>query len=271
MEPCTTVIIVNYKTASLTLQAAEAALAQPEVASVIIVDNDSGEADVAELEGAAADRDDRLRIIPNGSNVGFGRAVNLGLELVTTRFTALINSDAMVHNGCIGALVAALDCNPKLAVVGPHVRTPDGGTQCDAAGLFPTLSVTLRRTNRRGDRLPSPDWISGVMMVLPTDRFRSVGGFDPAFFMYYEDVDLCRRLRDQGYTVSVVPDAIITHLGGASHRSTRSNRAMEHAAFSVYLRRANEPRVHRWVLFVLGHLVGSAKTARELLVHPVKH
>jgi N-acetylglucosaminyl-diphospho-decaprenol L-rhamnosyltransferase len=266
MDRSTTAIIVNYRTADLTLQAVDAALSEPEVAEVIVVDNNSGPTDVLTLQGAVPERPESLRLVLNDQNVGFGQAVNTALSLVSTEFTALINSDAMLHPGCLKALTSALVADPALAVVGPRVLTGAGSTQPDAAGRFPSLSISLRRTNRHGDRMLAPDWISGVMMVLPTDALRSVGGFDPAFFMYYEDVDLCRRLHERGFGVAFVPAAVVTHLGAGSRRTARSQRAHARSAFKTYLRKADASVLERWALGFGGHLIDSLRTAHDVLV-----
>jgi GT2 family glycosyltransferase len=232
-----TVIVVNYRTAVLAIESARSALAEPEVTAALVVDNASGHDDVAALQGFAA-TNPAVTVIESSTNLGFGAAVNRAAAETVTPYVFLLHSDAVVASGSVAELVHALDSDPVLGVVAPIVRRADGALQLDAYGKFPTLMTALLRTNRRSRYLHQPDWVSGVAMLVRRTEFARLGGFDERYFMYLEDVDLCRRYRAAGATVRRVASASVTHLGGATRpsKTTHSNRYRE--SLDLYLAQA---------------------------------
>jgi N-acetylglucosaminyl-diphospho-decaprenol L-rhamnosyltransferase len=109
--------------------------------------------------------------------------------------------------------------------------------QADAQGDLPTAgAILLRRTRRHHDRV-APGWVSGVALMVRRAEFLAVGGFDPAFFMYYEDVDLCRRYRARGLELERVVEACVVHEGGRSRVSARAQKRAYDRSQDLYLTR----------------------------------
>lgn len=190
----------------------------------IVVDNASADASVAVA------REHGAEVIEMGRNVGFPAAVNVALHRVTSPTTLLLNPDLVVGDKAIERCLAVLDCDPTVAIVGPATRTPDGRPEPAAArhdrrawhivveslGLV-HMSRSLDRQmihNRARDR--DVDTVNGAFMLVRTDVLRDLGGLDDSVFMYLEDADLCRRVRDAGLRVRFVAGADAVHAGGAS-------------------------------------------------------
>ncbi len=217
-----TAVVVAYDSAAV-LPACLASL--PPGLRRLVVDNAStdGSAEAAAAAGAEVIRLDR--------NLGFGRAANLGLGAATTRYGLLLNADARCALGMVEALVAAAGRYPEAGLLSPMIRTPEGQLQFGRAGLF-------GRRHRTPPVPPEGDccapYAGGAAFLFPLEAFRAVGGFDPALFLYYEDDDLCLRLRRAGHSLIYVRAAALEHLSGRSSASSpRLQRAKEwHMAWS---------------------------------------
>ena len=199
-------VIVNYNVRDHLL-ACVRSLRDEGVREIVVVDNDSRD----ESGPALAAADPEARFLPAGSNLGFGTAANRGVAVTGASRVLVLNPDAVVEPGCVKALVAALDGDDALAVVGPRVDNPDGA-RYPSARRFPDLGVAAghaflglvrprnrfttryRMLDRDPDAAGEVDWVSGTCMLVRRSAFDAVGGFDEACFMYVEDVDLCWRL-----------------------------------------------------------------------------
>ena len=155
-------------------------------------------------------------------NLGFGGAANRGVAATDTPYVAVLNPDVVVKPGTVAALVGALDADPRFGIVGPRIDTPNGQWY-PSARAFPTLRdamghaflhfVAPRNRFSRRYKLPRSrprhraraDWVSGTFFVVRREAFEAVGGFDEAYFMYVEDVDLCWRLRQAGWDIRYEP------------------------------------------------------------------
>lgn len=173
-----------------------------------------------------------VRVLEMGGNVGFGRANNAALEGARGRFFCLINSDAEALPGSLARSRAFLEQHPDVGSVGGQLLWPDGrrqpscGHDLSLAGVFgeqtflgPLLARLLRRPLYAEERADGPTDVAqptGAFMVIRRETFRAVGGFDPAYFMYTEDVDLNRRMRQAGWRLVFLPDVLIRHHRGAS-------------------------------------------------------
>jgi N-acetylglucosaminyl-diphospho-decaprenol L-rhamnosyltransferase len=221
-------VVVNYNARDHLIECVRSLRAEG-VADVVVVDN-------ASVDGsgpALAEDDPRAHFVPTGANLGFGRAANRGVAETATPYVLILNPDAIVHPGAVGALAAALRADDGLAIVGPRVDNPDG-TLYPSARRFPEIGVAaghaflglVRPSNRYTrnyrmldadrSRAGPVDWVSGTCMLVRRRAFDAVGGFDEAYFMYVEDVDLCWRLWRAGWRVAYEPTARVTHAVGAS-------------------------------------------------------
>jgi len=249
-------VLVNYNAGAelvLALQSLADDLANREWEAVV-VDNASGDGSASFAEAFAP----RVRLIRNVSNVGFGRAVNQGVASCRAPLLLIMNPDCRVNRGAVATLRAQLDAHDSCAVVGPRILDPDGTVQGSARGdpdmltgifgrtgrlreWFPLLPAARRNVvtdDSLGNGAPSVvvDWVSGACMLVRRSAFDTVGGFDERYFMYWEDADLCRRLRARGYHVRYVPGATAVHRVGHSSQSARavSIRAFHDSAYRYY-------------------------------------
>jgi len=225
----------------------------------VVVDNASsdGSGDGVQLFAPYA------RLIRNPTNVGFGTAINQGVAATTAASVLVMNPDCFLEPGAMAALQAALDRHPDCAIVGPRILNPDRSVQGSARGdpdmftglfgrsswlrrVLPDLAVS-RRNVLHGD-VPHGDaegesagarpvdWLSGACMLVRRSAFDRVGGFDERYFLYWEDADLCRRLRAVGYHVRYVPTATAVHRVGHSSKtaSVLATRAFHASAYRYY-------------------------------------
>jgi GT2 family glycosyltransferase len=222
--PRLSVVVVNYRqwhdTAALVRQLRAAPAVREGAAEVVVVDNHSPWHPVVS----------RLRRLPAVSlrrwrhNRGFARAVNEGCRLSQGDWLLLLNPDMTLEPGFLDkALFRAgelIEADPDAGIVGFRLQNADGGRQL-SAGPFPTLAGTLARlllprTRRKyyllaGDQPRRVDWVTGCCLLVRRRCWQDLGGLDGDFFLYYEDVDLCRRARDRGWTVWHDPGLAAVH------------------------------------------------------------
>lgn len=196
---------------------------------IIVVDNASGDGS-AEMVGREFPA---VAVIANTANVGFARAANQGIRATRGELIALVNSDAETPPGSLDRLVAFLRAHPGVGAVGPQIRLPDG-RPCHSCFRFPSLVRPylnfrfLRRISGETFSLAYPadspllreggevDWLSGACLALRRKALDQVGLLDEHFFMYFEDTDLCRRLRRAGWSVWYLPEVHALHRVGQS-------------------------------------------------------
>lgn len=232
-RPLLSVVIVSYNTREITLECLRALYADLEnlPAEVWVVDNCSTDGSPAAIRSAFPD----VRIIENVENRGFGAANNQAMAQASGDYFLLLNSDAFPKPGAICALLAFLRSNPTTAVAGPRILNADGSLQLSCF-RFPTplrawlenlwISALFRNHPVIGDYRRWPhdrercvDHVIGACMLVRRAAYREVGGFDERFFMYSEEADWEKRIRDAGWEIAFTPAAEVVHLGGASGAS----------------------------------------------------
>jgi N-acetylglucosaminyl-diphospho-decaprenol L-rhamnosyltransferase len=230
--PDLTIVVVNYNTAHLlqpmfdAIAGASAGLAL----QTIVVDN-------ASKDGSAAlirERYPQVELIANDSNVGFGRANNQAIPLIRGAYVLLLNTDAFVSPDTLVKTLATMRANPDCGVLGVRLVGRDG-VQQPSCRWFPTPANTfLLRTglarwfpwvhgidDPRWDPSVSRDcdWVPGCYYLMPREVVERVGLFDPRFFLYSEEVDHCKRVRQAGWRVHYCADTSVVHLGGESAKT----------------------------------------------------
>ena len=175
-----------------------------ECSQVIVVDNCSGDATVAQVHGLLP----HARVIQAGRNLGFGRANNLGLAAVATDHALLINPDARLAPGALDALRTAAQRYPEAAIIAPLLYDAPGVIGDFFRGPF-FAPASRPAPQPEGDLCA--DFVTGAAMMLNMRLMREVGFFDPWFFLYMEDDDLCLRVRRAGHPIMVVPAAAVEH------------------------------------------------------------
>jgi len=205
---------------------------------IILVDNGSSDG----TADAAAEALPVLRVIRNADNRGYGPAANQGMRAAAGRVIALVNNDTRLPKGSLRSLAEFLDRTPACAVVGPQLLHEDGRPQ-HSFDVEPGLATELlnksllRRLNPR--QYPSRlqeragpfevDNLVGACFVTRRSVAEDLGGFDETFFYLYEETDYCRRARDRGLKVMVLPSVKITHLQGQTRRAARVRAKIEQA------------------------------------------
>ena len=173
-----------------------------------------------------------VRVLRNTAPKGFGANHNAAFAASGERYFCVLNPDLRLPQDPFPALLARLE-NPAIAAAAPLIRNPAGEIE-DHARSFPTLaSLVLKLFKKQSAPRESrtPDWIAGMFMLFRRDAFSAAGGFDEGYFMYYEDVDLCARLRATGLRVEVEPAALAVH--DARRASRRDLRHMRWHASSM--------------------------------------
>ncbi len=251
-------VIVNYRTKELTAEAARSVASEPGVEEIVIVDNDSRDGSVDYLGTELTDP--RVRVVTSPSNIGFGQGVNLGARQCVAPLLLILNSDAVLLPGSLAPMTRTLLEDDSVAIVAPAVYDAEtGDLQAGAHGVFPSLKAILLRKNRRPPETLWPDWVSGVAFLLRRRDFEEVGGFDPEFRMYLEDVDLCRRFRSAGRTVRRDLAAGAVHIGNRSWTPESFTLALDQAlrGRAVFYRKAGYSVAERMALEVVrrGHML----------------
>ncbi|MGH9166097.1 MAG: glycosyltransferase family 2 protein [Acidimicrobiales bacterium] len=221
-------VVVNYKACGPLLACVDS-LRDEGVGQVVVVDNASGDG----AEAALAAADPAAVFVATGSNLGYGGAANRGAAVATGSMLLVCNPDLVVGRGCVAALVAALDADQRLALVGPRIDDPDGGLY-PSPRRFPGVGVALghaflglvaprnrftrayRMLDWDHDRAGPADWVSGSCFLARRTAWDALGGFDESYFMYAEDVDLCWRAWKSGWSVGFEPAGRVVHTKGAS-------------------------------------------------------
>ena len=208
------IIVVNFNTRELTLASLRSLQLHEPHAQLIVVDNAStdGSAD------AVAEEFPDICLLRLSQNIGFGRANMVGLQVAKRDVIVLFNSDAEVSDDALSRCIRRLTSDPKLGAVTPRLRGADGAEQ-NTKHAVPVFADTLRRAlwGRPMVADARDYWIPGTCMLLKRSAIEDAGGlFDHQLFMYWEDADLCARLKKAGYSLAVVEDAEILHHGGAS-------------------------------------------------------
>ena len=254
-----TAVMVTYQSAA-TLGPALAALRQSYdqgLLRCVVVDNASRD----ETPRLLARVDDWAKIQLETINHGFGRGCNVGFAHVQTPYTLFVNPDAVVEPDAIRTMLAFLDANPRVGIVGP--ATSKGGESCGRyqhAGERPRplsvlqqhvgrfVPVDLHRTIMPGCDAFRAGWVCGAVLMIRTDLMRQLGGFDPSFFLYFEEMDLSARAERLGYETWAVGAALAQHIGGAS--SSEDDGLIDGCIASHYYksRRHYLVKHHGWLL-----------------------
>ena len=185
---------------------------------IVVVDNHSHDGSVE-----AARRWPDVRVIALDANLGFARANNIGLRATRSVNVLLLNSDTIVPPGAIERLVAALEREPDVAIVGPRLVDGSGRAELSFGRMIGPLNELRQKRLARSadvDRVTRerryPDWVSGACLLVRRADAEAVGGLDERFFMYTEDVDFCAAVRARGRRVLFTPEVEIVHLRGRS-------------------------------------------------------
>lgn len=236
------VLIVNYRTPALTLQAVRTLAAEVRArgdAHMMIIDNGSADGSAEEIALALEQEklEDCCSLLPLDANLGFAGGNNAGLEHYRQRagrwpdYVWLLNPDTIPLQGALSTLVTFLDGKPEAGLAGGRCLRTDGSIRHSAFRFHSPLSefVTaldlgpLRRLMQRHDVVlpivnrPCPaQWLSGSHLMIRGSVFDRIGVLDASYFLYFEETDFCARAGNAGFEIWHVPDSQVIHLGGQS-------------------------------------------------------
>jgi N-acetylglucosaminyl-diphospho-decaprenol L-rhamnosyltransferase len=222
------IVIVSYNTRRDLGHCLEMLAACPPRAGheVIVVDNASSDGSAAEARAAGA------RVIETGANLGFAKAVNVGIRASRGANLLLLNPDTLVPDGAVDAMLAILASRPEVAVVGPLLEHVDGRVELSFGRMIgpfaewrqkrlveghargnPAISARVQAMTRREQYV---DWVSGACLLVRRTDAEDVGLLDERYFMYTEDVDFCAAIRARGRRILFAPSVRVRHLRGRS-------------------------------------------------------
>lgn len=224
------IVIVNYNGRGLLRQClksiANNLLHTPLSFKVVVVDNNSTDGSADMIREMFPD----VRLIPLAANEGYAKGVNTGLKSVEARYFLILNMDTtIVQPKAFERMITWMDAHPSVGLAGPRLVNPNGTTQVSCC-LFPKFLYPLyRRTFLRNmsftnkaireflmldwghDSVQPVDWVLGTGMIIRNEAIRQVGLMDERFFMYFEDVDWCRRFWENNWQVYYLAEVEIVH------------------------------------------------------------
>jgi N-acetylglucosaminyl-diphospho-decaprenol L-rhamnosyltransferase len=244
---------------------------------IVVVDNGSNDGSPQLVEN----RYPHVQLVDALANRGYGAAANLGMEHANGEYYLVLNADAWPKAEGIERLIAYAEEHPNVGVLAPTLRAEDGNVQrslfAHPSGRLAVLSwavcprllnIAYTTWRRLAERLPTTTrgrirraqptvgtsaFVIGAALLLRADAAKQIGGFDPNFFMFNEDADLCLRMQEAGWSIALVPDAEFVHVGAASTRAEPDWMLREH--------------VRSHVRFVAKHAgLGRAEQMRRILI-----
>lgn len=222
------IIIVNYRSEGLTRECVKefSRIATSVTKEIIVIDNSPGRG----LDMILQERFPAVQYISMGSNVGLSRANNAGARQAKGEYIMLCNPDITPHPGAVETMIDYLRAHPEVGVVGPRLQNPDGTLQQSYYRFLTPFTPLYRRTifartwlgkrhlqyylmrDMNADQPMKVDWLLGALLVMRKKDYETVGMMDEKFFLYLEDVDLCRSFWKAGKEVHYLPTAVMTHL-----------------------------------------------------------
>ena len=234
------IVMVNFNGYEHTRNALHSIAQSVPSCEVIVIDNHSDGNDVQRL------REEFPHFIFDSleSNKGFGFANNVGARKASGDYLLFLNNDTLLTSDAPAMLGLFLNEHNDVAAIGPKLLNPDGTIQM-SFGFDPSIGSEwrMKRLQRLSKENPSlfqrrlepflarpstVDWLTGAALMVRRPVFDEAGGFDESFFMYFEDADICRRIRAKGWSVVYDPTCSITHIGGASVSSVRQTIRVEY-------------------------------------------
>ncbi len=238
---------------------------------VLIVDNASGDGS----PDLAAKRFPAVKLVRNRKNLGFAKANNRGFGLSRGEFVLFLNPDTVIFPGALGLLLEELRRDPGTGAVGPALFFDENAFQVSFGGKVTffrelarksVLNAWRKRRLRRLRRRRPAAWVSGACLMTSREVLEKTGGFDEKFFLYFEDIDLCYRIREQGFRVVFLPEARVFHAGGVSASEAPYFSRLEYRRSQLYFYEKHNSRLSQGLLRIylrlsarLGNIFGSGE------------
>lgn len=267
-SPDVSILVINWNAGPLTLECVRQLWANTEGLryEIVIVDNGSDEANLVPVRNVGPG----VRLLELGKNRFFGEANNIAAEASHGRYLCLLNNDAFVQPGWLTAMVGELERDPRIGAVGPLFLFPNGIIQ-EAGGAIDENGFPVRfgrgETQAHVEFLVprEVDYVSAAACVMPRELFMEVGGFDLAYEpAYYEDADLCFKVRAMGRVVQYCPEARVVHIEGAAANHNPAAEARRNALGDLN----RDKFVSRWGRFLKSRATADAVVVRDRFIPP---
>jgi GT2 family glycosyltransferase len=251
------IILVNYNGADVLVSCLNSLkeLIPIDDYEIILVDNNSKDNSISIVE----DNFPNIQLIKLTDNIGFGAGNNAGIRIATGEFLFLLNTDTILTENIIPNLIKLMSANSKIGVIGPKLLFPDGSFQIS---FSPEIGIggefqarKLHQNENRSNAIEKDfkdirevDIVVGAALFIRRELFNSLGGFDEHFFMYFEESDLCQRVRNAGYKIMYTPYVSIIHIRGHSVKKISDRMAVEYRRSQIYYYHKHRPM---WEIFIL--------------------
>jgi GT2 family glycosyltransferase len=237
------IIIVNYNSETFLKKCLASIYAKLENRNdfeIIIVNNDQKE----KLE-FVTENYPHIKIMNQDKNLGFGAGNNAGTKIAEGEIFLFLNPDTEIISENISAVLSLFEKNQKLGAVGAKIITPEGFVQKWSAGFEATLlslignNLNIIRSKKIWEsKVPQKtEWVSGTAIFIRKKLFFHLNGFDEKFFMYFEDMDFCKRARKEGYQILFYPNFIIKHESGKSYEQKKQQKKDYHLSQEKYFKK----------------------------------
>lgn len=232
MKPQVSVLILNYRNANAAVRCVEQFQQQTMIdqIEIIVIDNHSEDDSIGILRNRLSGYDN-VRIIETPKNHGFGYGYNVGAKYASGQYLLINNPDKSMPSDGLEKLIAQMESDTSIGILAPKIRHPDGSLR-SSIRRFPRIIDLLSRRSALGkicprslrrylmldvdmDHTQEVEWVVGGCFFIRTDLFKKLDGFDERFFLFFEDTDLCRRVRESGKCIVYFPEVVV---GDKRHR-----------------------------------------------------
>jgi GT2 family glycosyltransferase len=246
LKPIISIILVNYNGADVLIDCLNSIekFIPEDKCEIILVDNNSQDNSIDPID----EKFPNIQLIKLPKNIGFGAGNNAGAKVAKGEFLFLLNTDTVLTSNILPHAIELMARDPDLGVIGPKLLFPDGSFQ---VSFSPEIGIKgefearkIHKYSENEDSLSSierdfqidreVDVVVGAAFFIRTDLFNSLGGFDENFFMYFEESDLCKRVKNAGYKILYTPKISLIHLRGHSVKKIADKMAIEYRRSQIY-------------------------------------
>ena len=222
--PKVTIVILTFNSSSFIPNLLKSIKDFAPESEILVVDNASSDDTLNQLKKFG----NSVKIIETGSNLGFSKGINYGAKNAKGEYLLFINPDALVKNGKLTDMISVFEENEKIGILGGKMIGQDGVSEKSAGRFFGLIQIFLLvlgldeifGVRFSPEKLSKVDFVSGGFMMVRSNLFKKLNGFDENFFMYIEDMDICYRAKNAGFDTYFTPVVSISHAGqGSSNRT----------------------------------------------------
>ena len=253
------VVLVNWRQPYRTIEAVLALELQTRRPNfIIVIDNDSRDDSVFLLKSKLPN----VIIIGNTENQGFGSGCNLGIGYAMSKkcqYILLLNNDAIPEASLVENMLIRANSDRQIGVVGAVILDPEGNIANHSGSILDPLTFNCRNTVSEEDLCRNRyAWITGAAMLLSATAISECGIFDSKYFMYWEDADLCQRIRGRGFKICIAQNAFVNHVAGTSSSKIEILRFGWHLESQLrWVRKNYSYPIYGYIVIYLRHFVKS--------------